>query len=56
VAIGYRERRAEADALAARIHAAGGHAISVRTDVTRTEDANALVKATLDAFGVWTCW
>ena len=51
VAIGYRERRAEADALAARIHAAGGHAIAVRTDVTRTEDANALVKATLDAFG-----
>ncbi len=51
VAIGYRERRAEADALAARIHAAGGHAISVRTDVTRTEDATALVKATLDAFG-----
>jgi 3-oxoacyl-[acyl-carrier protein] reductase len=51
VAIGYRERRAEADALAARIHAAGGHAIAVRTDVTRTDDANALVKATLDAFG-----
>ncbi|MGH9575899.1 MAG: SDR family NAD(P)-dependent oxidoreductase [Terriglobales bacterium] len=51
VAIGYRERRTEADALAARIHAAGGHAIAVRTDVTRIEDANALVKATLDAFG-----
>ncbi len=51
VAIGYRERGTEADALAARIHAAGGHAIAVRTDVTRTEDAKALVKATLDAFG-----
>ncbi|HEV8645575.1 MAG TPA: 3-oxoacyl-ACP reductase family protein [Burkholderiales bacterium] len=51
VAIGYRERRAEADALAARIHAAGGHAIAVRTDVTRAEDASALVKATLDSFG-----
>jgi 3-oxoacyl-[acyl-carrier protein] reductase len=51
VAIGYRERRAETDALATRIHAAGGHAIAVRTDVTRTEDANALVKAALDAFG-----
>lgn len=51
VAIGYRERRDEADALAARIHAAGGHAIAVRTEVTRTEDAKALVKATLDAFG-----
>lgn len=51
VAIGYRERRAEADALATRIHAAGGHAIAVRTDVTRTEDANALVRATQDAFG-----
>jgi len=51
VAIGYRERRAEADALATRIHAAGGHAIAVRTEVTRAEDASALVKATLDAFG-----
>lgn len=51
VAIGYRERRAEADALAARIHAAGGHAIAVRNDVTRREDANALIKATIDAFG-----
>ena len=51
VAIGYRERHAEAEALAARIHAAGGHAIAIRTDVTRTEEANALVKAALDAFG-----
>ena len=51
VAIGYRERRTEADALAARIHAAGGHAIALRTDVTVTDDAEALVKATLDAFG-----
>jgi 3-oxoacyl-[acyl-carrier protein] reductase len=51
VAIGYRERGSEADALAARIHAAGGHAIAVRSDVTRTEDAKALVRATLDAFG-----
>jgi len=51
VAIAYRERRAEADALATRIHAAGGHAIAVRTEVTRAEDASALVKATLDAFG-----
>lgn len=51
VAIGYRERRAEAEALATRIHAAGGGAIAVRTEVTRSEDARALVKATLDAFG-----
>ena len=51
VAIGYRERRTEADAWAARIHAAGGHAIALRTDVTLTEDAEALVTATLDAFG-----
>jgi 3-oxoacyl-[acyl-carrier protein] reductase len=51
VAIAYRERRAEADALATRIHAAGGHAIAVRTEVTRAEDASALVRATLDAFG-----
>ncbi|HWH46940.1 MAG TPA: 3-oxoacyl-ACP reductase family protein [Burkholderiales bacterium] len=51
VAVGYRERRAEAEALATRIHAAGGEAIAVRTDVTRTEDAAALVKATLAAFG-----
>jgi len=50
VAIGYRERHAEAEALATRIHAAGGHAIAVRTEVTRNEDAKALVKAAMEAF------
>jgi len=45
-----------ADALATRIHAAGGHAIAVRTDVTRNRGRQCAGQATLDAFGVWTFW
>ena len=40
-----------AEAVAEQIRADGGEAIAVRTDVSRKEDVDALVAATLDAFG-----
>ncbi len=42
---------ASAQSVAAEIRAKGGAAIAVRTDVTRAEDAQAMVRATLDAHG-----
>jgi NAD(P)-dependent dehydrogenase (short-subunit alcohol dehydrogenase family) len=39
------------EALAAEIVAAGGEAIAVRCDVSRTEDCNALAQAALDKWG-----
>jgi NAD(P)-dependent dehydrogenase (short-subunit alcohol dehydrogenase family) len=40
-----------AEAVAGRISAEGGEAIAVRTDVSREEEVDALIAATLDAFG-----
>ena len=42
---------ANAEAVAAEIRADGGEAIAVRTDVSRKDDVDALVAATLEAFG-----
>lgn len=39
------------EAIVADITAAGGEAIAVRCDVSKTEDCNALAKATLDKWG-----
>ncbi|TKX78944.1 SDR family NAD(P)-dependent oxidoreductase [Halorubrum sp. SD626R] len=44
-------REDELDALADRIEADGGTALSVPTDVTEEADIDALVESTLDAFG-----
>lgn len=41
----------EVEAVAADIRAAGGRAIAVATDVTRPAEVQAMVAATLDAFG-----
>jgi 3-oxoacyl-[acyl-carrier protein] reductase len=51
VMIGYRERAAEAQAVVDKVRGAGGQAIAVRSDVTRSADAQSLVQATLEAFG-----
>jgi 3-oxoacyl-[acyl-carrier protein] reductase len=40
-----------ADAVAERIKSAGGEAIAVRTDVSQKDQVDALIAATLDAFG-----
>jgi NAD(P)-dependent dehydrogenase (short-subunit alcohol dehydrogenase family) len=50
VAIADIDRRA-ADALAAELGAAGGRVIATTTDVSRSADAEAAVRATLEAFG-----
>lgn len=44
-------RKDRLDAIVADIKAAGGEAIAVKTDVTRLEDMQALVKAAVDSFG-----
>lgn len=41
----------EVEAVAGEIRAAGGRAIAVATDVTRPRDVEAMVEATIDAFG-----
>ncbi|GGF77932.1 NADP-dependent 3-hydroxy acid dehydrogenase YdfG [Mameliella alba] len=44
-------RKDRLGAIVADIKAAGGEAIAVKTDVTRLEDMQALVKAAVDSFG-----
>lgn len=47
----YREREAQAQALEADIRAAGGEAKAFRADVADVASAQAVVRATLEAFG-----
>jgi 3-oxoacyl-[acyl-carrier protein] reductase len=51
VVINYNSNKAAADDAVAAVEAAGGKAIAVKADVTKKSDVDALVKATLDAFG-----
>ncbi len=51
VAINYHASSAGADSAVAEITAAGGKAIAVQGDLTREADADALVAATVAAFG-----
>ena len=51
VAVNYASSKAGADAVVAAIEAAGGKAIAVQGDVSRTADAQAIVEATVKQFG-----
>lgn len=54
VCVNYLHNAEKADALVAKIHAAGGQAISVQADVSQQDDVQALFEATREAFGVVT--
>jgi 3-oxoacyl-[acyl-carrier protein] reductase len=47
----YRDRDGQATDLVEKIRTAGGEAIAVRADVGRPAEADALIRAALDAFG-----
>ncbi|KLI62861.1 SDR family NAD(P)-dependent oxidoreductase [Aurantiacibacter marinus] len=51
VVINYNSNEADADAAVAAVEAAGGKAIKVKADVTKSADVDALVAAARDAFG-----
>jgi len=51
VAVNYASSKAGADAVVAAIEAAGGRAIAIRGDVSKSEDAKGLIAATVEAFG-----
>ena len=51
VALNYRSDRAAAEEAVASIAAAGGEAVAVGGDVSRADEAAALVEATVSAFG-----
>ena len=51
VAVNYRERAAEAEALAKAIVAAGGRAIAVGADVSKTDAVSAMVERTTSELG-----
>ncbi|GAB3344279.1 glucose 1-dehydrogenase [Marilutibacter aestuarii] len=51
VVVNYASSQAGADAVVARIAEAGGQAVAVRGDVSRREDAEALVAAAIEHFG-----
>lgn len=51
VAVNYRASALEAEGLAVEIHAAGGKAAVVRGDVSLSDDAQAVVKFTVETFG-----
>lgn len=51
VAIHYRDSRAEAEALAARIAGKGGKAVAIGADLAKEGEVVALAKASLDALG-----
>jgi 3-oxoacyl-[acyl-carrier protein] reductase len=51
VAVNYSGNAAKAQDVVSAIRAAGGEAIAVQADVSRTEDVQRLFAATLDAFG-----
>lgn len=51
VVVNYASSQAGADAVVARINAAGGKAVAVRGDVSRKADAEAIVDAAIRQFG-----
>jgi len=51
VIVNYHSRQDAADAVVAEIHAAGGHAVSIRADVARREDRQELIERTIDCGG-----
>lgn len=51
VVINYNSSQSEADNLVAEIVAAGGQAIAVKANVANFEEAQALIKATIESFG-----
>ena len=51
VALNYRSDRAAAEEAAASIEAAGGEAVALGGDVSRADEAAALVEAAVEAFG-----
>ena len=51
VVVNYNSSEAAAQEVLSAISAAGGKAVAVRGDVSKPEDANALIKAAIDAFG-----
>ena len=51
VLVNYHSSEAAVQEVVGAITAAGGKAVAVRGDVSKPEDANAVVKAALDAFG-----
>jgi len=51
VVVNYARSQAEADAVAGEINAAGGQAIAVRADVSRDDEARALIDAAVQRFG-----
>ena len=51
VGVNYNSSEAAAQEVLSAISAAGGKAVAVRGDVSKPEDANALIKAAIDAFG-----
>jgi 3-oxoacyl-[acyl-carrier protein] reductase len=51
IVLSYRDRAQQANDLVTKIRAAGGEAVPVRADVGQPAEADALVRAALDAFG-----
>jgi 3-oxoacyl-[acyl-carrier protein] reductase len=51
VVVNYANDQAGADHVVAEIHAAGGEAIAVRADVSKTSEVKALFDATIAKFG-----
>ena len=51
VVLSYRDREGRATGVVEKIRAAGGEALSVRADVGRPTEADALVRTALDTFG-----
>ena len=48
-------RGAQAEATAERIEAAGGEALPIEVDITDESSVDAMVSATVERFGGWTC-
>lgn len=51
VVVNYQQSASAADEVVAAIAAAGGTAQAIQADVSQEEDANRLIKATVDAYG-----
>lgn len=51
VVVNYASSKAGADAVVSAIAAAGGKAVAVKADVSRADDARALVAAAIDSYG-----
>ena len=51
VVVNYNSSEASAQEVVAAITSAGGKAIAIKGDVSKLDEANALVKAAIDAYG-----